>query len=315
MTLISVVTPCYNEEDNVAEVYRQVKEVFDDLPGYTYEHIFIDNASTDNTVPILRDIAKADKRVKVIVNARNFGHIRSPYYAILQAKGEAVIGIVADLQYPPAMIKDFIDKWEQGYKVVLGVKEKSDESRLLFFLRGLYYRVLRRLSDVELIEHFTGFGLYDKQVVDILRGLDDHYPYFRGLIADIGFESARIKYHQPKRKGGVTKNNLYSLFDLAMLGLTSYTKVPLRLATIFGFGCAALSLLVAFAYLAYKLLFWKTFSVGVAPLVIGLFFFASVQLLFLGIIGEYIGAVHTQVLGRPLVVVKETINFESGESH
>ncbi len=311
MPIISVVTACYNEEDNVAEVYRQVKDVFDGLPGYIYEHIFIDNASRDNTVGILREIAAADKRVKVIVNSRNFGHIRSPYHAVLQAKGDAVIGIVADLQDPPAMIKDFIAKWEEGYKVVLGIKEKSEESRLFFLLRGLYYKVLRRLSDVELIEHFTGFGLYDRQVVEVLRGIEDHYPYLRGLIADIGFESAKITYHQPTRKRGITKNNFYTLFDIAMLGLTSYTKVPLRLATIFGFGCSALSLAVALAYFIYKLLFWKSFTVGVAPLVIGLFFFASVQLFFLGVIGEYIGAVHTQVLKRPLVVEKERINFDA----
>jgi len=311
MPIISVVTACYNEEDNVAEVYRQVKDVFDGLPGYTYEHIFIDNASRDNTVGILREIAAADKRVKVIVNSRNFGHIRSPYHAVLQAKGDAVIGIVADLQDPPAMIKDFIAKWEEGYKVVLGIKEKSEESRLFFLLRGLYYKVLRRLSDVELIEHFTGFGLYDRQVVEVLRGIEDHYPYLRGLIADIGFESAKITYHQPTRKRGITKNNFYTLFDIAMLGLTSYTKVPLRLATIFGFGCSALSLAVALAYFIYKLLFWKSFTLGVAPLIIGLFFFASVQLFCLGVIGEYIGAVHTQVLKRPLVVEKERINFDA----
>jgi glycosyltransferase involved in cell wall biosynthesis len=308
--LISVITPCYNEEDNVAEVYRQVKAVFDGLPAYTYEHIFIDNASRDNTVPILREIARADRNVRVIVNARNFGHIRSPYYAVLQARGDAVIGIAADLQDPPALIVEFIRKWEEGYKIVLGIKEKSEESRLFFMLRSLYYKVLRRLSDVELIEHFTGFGLYDRQVIEIMRELDDPYPYFRGLIADIGFESAKIKYHQPTRKRGLTKNNFYTLFDMAMLGLTSYTKVPLRLATIFGFGCSALSLAVALAYFIYKLMFWNSFTVGVAPLVIGLFFFASVQLFFLGVIGEYIGAVHTQVLRRPLVVVKETINFD-----
>jgi len=314
LRLVSVVTPCYNEEGNVEEVYRQVKEVFSGLPGYSYEHIFIDNASTDKTVPILREMAAADKRVKVIVNARNFGHIRSPYYGMLQAKGDAVISIVADLQDPPALINELIRKWEEGFKVVLGIKEKSEESRLFFFLRGLYYKLLRRLSDVELIEHFTGFGLYDKQVVDILRSVQDSYPYFRGLIADIGFESAKIRYLQPTRKRGLTKNNFYTLFDMAMLGLTSYTKVPLRLATIFGFSCSALSLLIAFAYLVYKLVFWRSFSVGVAPLVIGLFFFASVQLFFLGIIGEYIGSVHTQVLGRPLVVEKERINFSVDEA-
>jgi glycosyltransferase involved in cell wall biosynthesis len=309
MPLISVVTPCYNEEDNVAELHGQVKQAFAGLPGYTYEHIFIDNASTDGTVTVLRELAAADPNVRVIINARNFGHIRSPYYAMLQARGDAVVSIVADLQDPPTLIPEFVHKWEEGYKVVLGTKEKSEESWIFFALRGAYYRVLRRLSDVELIEHFTGFGLYDRDVIDILRSLKDAYPYFRGLIADIGFESAKIKYLQPKRKRGITKNSFYTLYDLAMLGMTSYSKVPLRLATILGFTSAALSLLVALVYFVYKLLFWRSFTVGIAPLVIGVFLFASVQLFFLGIIGEYIGSIHTQVLARPLVVVKETVNF------
>jgi glycosyltransferase involved in cell wall biosynthesis len=309
MKLISVITPCYNEDGNVREVYEQVKKVFDDLPGYTYEHIFIDNASQDNTVDILRKIALEDKRVKIIVNTRNFGHIRSPYYAILQTKGIAVISIVADLQDPPGLIKDFIKKWEEGYKVVMGVKKDSEESPLLFKLRKFYYRFLRRLSDIELVEQYTGFGLYDRQVIDILKNLNDPYPYFRGLVAEIGFESAKIEYSQPKRKRGVTKNNFYTLFDLAMLGMTSYSKIPMRLATLLGFSSAAISLLVAFVYLVYKLLYWDNFSLGLAPLIVGLFFFISVLLFFLGIIGEYLSSVHTQVLRRPLVVEKERINF------
>jgi len=310
MRLISIVTPCYNEEENVREVYKQVKQVFDDLEDYTYEYIFIDNASKDKTVAILREIAKNDKRVKVIVNTRNFGHIRSPYYAMLQTKGDAVISIVADLQDPPYLIKEFIRKWEEGYKVVMGIKKKSEESRIIFGLRKLYYRVLRRLSNVELVEQYTGFGLYDRQVVEILRDLDDPYPYFRGLIADMGFESAKIEYVQPIRKRGVTKNNFYTLFDMAMLGMASYSKVPLRLATMLGFVLAVINLLVAIFYLVYKIIFWESFSLGIAPLVVGLFFFASVQLLFIGIVGEYVGFIHTQVLKRPLVVEKERINFE-----
>jgi polyisoprenyl-phosphate glycosyltransferase len=313
MPFVSVVTPCFNEEDNVAELYRQVKEVFAGLPAYRYEHIFIDNASTDGTVAILRALAAADPQVKVIVNARNFGHIRSPYYALLQAHGDAVISLVADLQDPPALIPEFLKKWEEGYAVVIGQKEKSEESWLFFQLRGIYYRMLRRLSEVELIEHFTGFGLYDRKVMDVLRSLHDAYPYFRGLIADLGFESARIKYLQPLRKRGVTKNNFYTLYDMAMLGLTSHSKVPLRLAAFVGFACAAFSLLVALCYLVYKLVHWREFSVGVAPLVIGVFFLSSVQLFFLGLVGEYIGAIHTQVLGRPLVVEKERINFSAEE--
>jgi len=281
-----------------------------ELPGYNHEHIFIDNASKDRTVAILRELAKEDKRVKVIVNARNFGHIRSPFHAILQARGEAVISLVADLQDPPSMIKDFVRKWEEGYKVVMGVKKGSEESILMFGLRRLYYRILRRLSDVELVEHFTGFGLYDRQVVDILRSLGDPYPYFRGLIADIGFEIAKIEYIQPGRKRGLTKNNFYTLYDMAMLGLTSYTKVPLRLATMVGFVTAGLSLLVALFYFVYKLVFWNSFSLGLAPLVVGIFFFSSVQLVFLGIVGEYVGSIHTYVRRMPLVVERERVNFE-----
>jgi len=308
MRLISIVTPCYNEEENVREVYEQVKQVFDDLKDYTYEHVFIDNASKDKTVAILREIAKNDKLVKVIVNTRNFGQIRSPYYAMLQAKGDAVISIAADLQDPPCLIKEFIRKWEEGYKVVMGIKKQSEESRIIFGLRKLYYRVLRRLS--ELVEQYMGFGLYDRQVVEILRDLDDPYPYLRGLVADIGFESAKIEYVQPIRKKGNTKNNFYTLFDMAMLGVVSYSKVPLRLATMLGFVLAVISLLAAIFYFIYKIIFWESFSLGIAPLVVGLFFFASVQLLFIGIVGEYIGFIYTQVLKRPLVIEKERINFE-----
>jgi glycosyltransferase involved in cell wall biosynthesis len=309
MQLISVVTGCYNEEENVREVYAQVKQVMEEMEGYTYEHIFIDNASKDRTVAILREIAQNDKRVKVIVNTRNFGHIRSPYHAILQAKGDAVISVVADLQDPPTLIKDLIHKWEAGYKVVLGVKKQSEESRIIFLLRKMYYDVLRKLSDVELVEQFTGFGLYDREVIEILRNWNEPYPYFRGMIAEIGMESAKIEYVQPIRKRGVTKNNFYTLFDMAMLGMTSYSKVPLRLATMTGFVLGVVSLLVAAVYFVYKLLFWSNFSVGQAPLVIGMFFMSSVQLFFLGIVGEYVGSIHTQVMKRPLVVEKERINF------
>jgi glycosyltransferase involved in cell wall biosynthesis len=309
MQLISVVTGCYNEEENVREVYAQVKQVMEEMEGYTYEHIFIDNASKDRTVAILREIAQNDKRVKVIVNTRNFGHIRSPYHAILQAKGDAVISVVADLQDPPTLIRDLIRKWEAGYKVVLGVKKQSEESRIIFLLRKMYYDVLRRLSDVELVEQFTGFGLYDREVIEILRNWNEPYPYFRGMIAEIGMESAKIEYVQPIRKRGVTKNNFYTLFDMAMLGMTSYSKVPLRLATMTGFVVGVVSLLVAAVYFVYKLLFWSNFSVGQAPLVIGMFFMSSVQLFFLGIVGEYVGSIHTQVMKRPLVVEKERINF------
>jgi len=307
---ISVVTGCFNEEENVKEVYEQVKAVFDDLPQYEYEHIFIDNASKDRTVTILKEIAHKDRRVKIIVNTRNFGHIRSPYHALMQAKGDAVISIVADLQDPPIMIKEFIKKWEEGYKIVIGVKTKSEESPFFFAIRKAYYNLVSRLSEIELIKNFTGFGLYDQKVIETLRGIEDPYPYFRGLICDIGFERAVIEYVQPSRKRGFTKNNLYTLYDMALLGITNHSKVPLRLATMTGFIVALMSLLVALGYFGYKLIFWENFQVGMAPLVIGLFFFSSVQLFFIGVIGEYVGAIHTQVLKRPLVVEKERVNFD-----
>lgn len=310
MKLVSVVTACYNEEENIREVYDQVRQVMANMPKYDYEHIFIDNASRDRTVDILREMAKTDRRVKVIVNTRNFGHIRSPSHAILQARGDAVISIVADLQDPPELIAELVQKWEAGYKVVMAVKKRSQEAWPMFALRRSYYRMLRRLSDVELVEHFTGFGLYDRVVVDAFRSIGDPYPYFRGLVADLGFDSARVEYLQPGRKRGVTKNNFYTLYDMAMLGLTSYTKVPLRLATMLGFASATGSLLVTLFYLVYKLLFWKSFSLGLAPLVVGIFFFSSVQLIFLGIVGEYVGSIHTYVRRMPLVVERERINFD-----
>jgi polyisoprenyl-phosphate glycosyltransferase len=308
--LVSVVTACYNEEENIAEVYQRVKEVFaTKLPDYAYEHVFIDNASTDRTVPRLKEIAAKDRNVKIIVNSRNFGHIRSPFYGLLQTRGEAVILLVADLQDPPELIVDLLRQWEAGYKIVVGVKKGSREARWMFALRNFFYRVIGTLSEVEQVRGFTGFGLYDKKVIEILRTIDDPYPYFRGLISEIGFPAAKLEYTQPARRRGKTKNNFYSLYDIAMLGITNHSKVPLRLATMLGFLVASFSALSALGYLVYKLIFWNNFSVGVAPLVIGLFFFSAVQLFFIGIIGEYIGAIHTQVLKRPLVIEKERINF------
>jgi|TARA_B100001971_G_C18215842_1_gene553770 glycosyltransferase involved in cell wall biosynthesis len=307
--MISIVTACFNEEENIEEVYRQVKTVINSLDDYDYEHIFIDNASADSTVSKLKRIAMVDKNVKIIVNTRNFGHIRSPFHALMEAKGDAVISIVADLQDPPEMIVEFLRKWEEGYKVVAGVKEKSEESFLFFSVRRFYYSLVNRLSDTELIKNFTGFGLYDRAVIDTLRRLGDPYPYFRGLIADLGYECAKIEYKQPLRKRGFTKNNFYTLYDMAMLGITNHSKVPLRLATFTGFLVSMFSLLVGMFYLIFKLLYWKSVMFGIAPLVIGLFFFSAVQLMFIGIIGEYIGSIHTQVLHRPLVIEKERINF------
>lgn len=310
MKLITVMTPCYNEEENVRALYEQVKQVVAGEAGYTYEHIFIDNASRDKTVSILKEIAKTDRNVKIIVNTRNFGHIRSPYYAFLQSSGEATICIAADLQDPPAIISNFLRKWEEGYKIVIGIKSKSEESAFFFAVRKAYYHIVERLSDGELAKNFTGFGLYDRKVVEILKTFDDPYPYFRGLICEIGFERAEIEYVQPSRKRGITKNNFYTLYDLAMLGITNHSKVPLRLATMTGFVAAIFSLLIAFAYLVYKLAFWDSFSLGIAPMVIGLFLFSSVQLFFVGILGEYIGSIHTRVSKRPLIVEKERINFD-----
>jgi glycosyltransferase involved in cell wall biosynthesis len=308
MKKISIVTPCYNEEDNVRELYEEIKKVMAGF-DYEYEHIYIDNASTDGTAVILRRLAEVDKHVKVIINTRNFGHIRSPYYGLLQARGDAAIVMASDLQDPPGRIPEFIQKWEQGFKVVIGVKTGSMESGLFYFLRSLYYRTLRILSDVDLIDNFTGFGLYDHQVIEILRKFDDPYPYFRGLIADIGFETARVEFTQPRRKRGISKNNFYTLYDMAMLGVTSYTKVPLRLATMLGFLSAGISFFVGLVYLVYKLVEWQNFSLGLAPVIIGLFFMGSIQLLFLGIVGEYIGSIYTLAVRRPLVIEKERINF------
>jgi len=309
--LISVVSGCYNEEENVRECYEQVKKVFQEIGRYRYEHIFIDNASKDGTVAILRQIAAQDKNVKVIVNARNFGHIRSPHHAMVRARGDAVISVVSDLQDPPELIKEFIKKWEEGFLVVIAVKAESDESPLFFAIRRLYYEMVSRLAEIELNKNATGFGLYDRRFVDILAEIDDPYPYFRGLVSEIGFPVAKIPYHQPVRKRGITSNNFYHLYDMAMLGITNHSKVPLRLATMLGFAVSFLSLLVALGYLIFKLLYWNQFSLGLAPLEIGLFFFGSVQLFFIGILGEYIGAIHTQVQKRPHVVELERINFES----
>lgn len=308
--LISVVSGCYNEEENVRECYEQVKKVFQEIGRYRYEHIFIDNASKDGTVAILRQIAAQDKNVKVIVNARNFGHIRSGYHAILHARGDAVISVVSDLQDPPELIKEFIKKWEEGFLVVIAVKADSDESPLFFAIRKLYYEIVSRLAEIELNKNTTGFGLYDRRFIDILAEIDDPYPYFRGLVSEIGFPVAKIPYHQPVRKRGITSNNFYRLYDMAMLGITNHSKVPLRLATMLGFAVSFLSLFVALGYLIFKLLYWNSFSLGLAPLEIGLFFFGSVQLFFIGILGEYIGAIHTQVQKRPHVVELERINFE-----
>ena len=309
---ISIITPCYNEEANVLNLYNQVRAVMAGIGRYEYEHIFIDNSSRDNTVAILKMIAAEDPNVKVIVNARNFGHIRSPIHALMQARGDAMIGIVADLQDPPPMIADLIREWENGAYCVLGIKRTSEENSLMFWLRKQYYKLAERLSSIETIQNYTGFGLYDRKVVELVRQFDDPYPYFRGMIAEIGLPTVKLLYDQPARKFGVTKNNWYTLYDIGMLGVINYSKVPLRIATFAGFIGAALSFLIALGYLIAKLVLWNTFVVGVAPMIIGVFFIQSIMLVFMGIVGEYIGAIYTQIQHRPYAVELERINFDEG---
>jgi len=309
MRLISVMTPCFNEEGNVREMYEAVKAIFATLPQYRYEHIFIDNASKDRTPVILRELATQDRNVKVILNARNFGHVRSGYYALLQARGDAVIALACDFQDPPELIPEFLQRWEAGSKVVLGVKESADESGLFYAIRDRYYRTLARIADIELVRQSTGFGCYDQAVIEALRKIDDPYPYFRGLIAEIGYEPSLVPFRQPARKRGISSQNFYTLYDLAFLGIVNHSKVPLRMATMSGFALAILSLLTALGYLAAKLLFWNQFSLGIAPILIGFFFLTSVQLFFIGIVGEYIGSIYTQVRHHPHVFEKDRINF------
>lgn len=309
MKTITIFSGCYNEAENIEEFVARVYAAINQLPQYKYEIVIIDNASTDGTQDILRRMAANDPRIKVIFNMRNFGPVRSGYHGLLQGQGDAVVAMASDLQDPPEMIPQFVAKWEEGYRLALAIKNESEESPLFFLVRKLYYELIARLSHVRLLKNATGFGLYDREVIDLFRRLNDPYPYVRGIISDFGFPVAEIPFVQPVRKRGITKNNFYMLYDIAMLGITSFSKVPLRLATMLGFGMALLSLMVALGYLVYKILFWDSFPVGQAPIVIGLFLFSSVQLFFIGVVGEYIGAIHTQVLRRPLVVEKERINF------
>jgi polyisoprenyl-phosphate glycosyltransferase len=309
--LITVVTACFNEAGNVEPLYQAVKRVFATLPDYRYEHLFIDNASTDGTVAELRRIAAADPNVKVILNTRNFGAIRSAYHGLLQARGDAVIGMAADFQDPPELIPRFIEKWEAGYRVALGVKESSEEAGLFYMVRARYYRLLSRISETELVQQATGFGLYDRIVIEHLRSIGDPYPYFRGLLAEVGYEIARVPFRQPPRRRGVTSQNFYRLYDIAFLGVVSHSKVPLRVATMVGFAMAVLSMFVAVGYLVAKLVLWDYFQLGMAPILIGFFFFSSIQLLFVGIVGEYIGSIYTQVRNHPHVFERGRINFDA----
>ena len=306
--LISIVTPCYNEEDNIDELYQRIATVMANQP-YDYEHICIDNCSTDGTVQKIKEIASRDRRLKLIVNARNFGHIRSPYYGILQSNGDACVLIASDLQDPPEIIAEFISKWEEGFKIVLAVKPESEENSIIFGLRRVYYRLIARISEVPLVQNATGAGLFDRAVINILRSIQDPYPYFRGLLCEIGFPIATIPFKQPRRQRGVTSNNFYTLYDIAMLGITKHSKIPLRLMAMGGFLLAFLSLLVAFFFLVAKLVYWNSFQLGMAPILIGIFFFGAIQTFFIGVLGEYIGSIHTQVRNMPLVIEIERVNF------
>lgn len=308
--LISIVTPCYNEEDNIVELYERIVNEMTSL-SYDYEHIFIDNCSTDASVKKIKELALKDKRLKLVVNSRNFGHIRSPYYGILQSKGDACILIASDLQDPPEMITEFLKKWEEGYKIVMAVKPESKESRLIFAIRKSFYNFLAKISEVPIVKNATGAGLYDKRVVQILKKIDDPYPYLRGLVCEIGFPIATVPFLQPKRFRGITKNNFYTLYDIAMLGITNHSKVPLRVLAMFGFLLSMISILVAFGFLIAKLIYWDNFQLGMAPILIGLFFFGAVQIFIIGLLGEYIGSIHTKIRNMPLVIEKERVNFET----
>lgn len=308
---ISIVTACYNEQANVEPLVARVREIMAELPEYRYEHLFIDNNSRDRTVATLKQLAAHDPAIKIIVNARNFGHIRSPVHGLFQATGDAVISLVADFQDPPEMIPQLIREWEGGASAVLCIKRTSEEPSLMFWLRKKYYAVAERLSSIETIQNFTGFGLYDRRLIEIARSFGDPYPYFRGMIAEIGLPAKRLYYDQPSRRFGITKNNWYTLYDIGMLGLINHSRVPLRLAVFAGFTGATISFAVAMIYLVLKLVFWSTFTFGLAPLLIGIFFFASLQLVFLGVLGEYIGAIHTQVQRRPHTVELERVNFSA----
>ena len=310
MKKISVVTPCYNEEENVFDTYLAIKQQFEELKTkYQYEHIFIDNASTDSTVQILRDVAKEDENVKVIVNARNAGFVRSSFYGLLQAFGDAVIFVEADLQTPPATILEFIKKWESGSKVVVGIKEESHENFVMFRIRKLFYSTLAKMSETPIILNFLGVGLYDQSFISLLREVDDPYPYFRGLVAELASDIEKVYYVQDVRKKGKSSFSLYKLYDVAMLGFVNYTKLPLRLASFIGLVIAIICLIIMGITLTCKLLFWDSFAVGQAAISVGIFFLGAVQLVFLGIIGEYISAIYVQVRKRPLVIERERINF------
>lgn len=311
MKKISIVIPTYNEIDNITLLVSELTGILEkELSNYNYEIIVIDNYSTDGTRDEIRKLCTLNKNVKGILNAKNFGQLNSPFYGMTQITSDAVILMCADFQDPPRMILDFVKEWENGYKIVIGIKNKSKESKFMYLIRTMYYKMIDKMANIKHIEHFTGFGLYDKKFIEVLRKLDDPTPYLRGIVAELGFTRKEISYEQPQRKFGKTKNNFFSLYDVGMLGITSYTKIILRLATFIGFFVGVISLLLSIVYLVLKLIYWNSFPAGTAPILIGMFFLGSLQLFFIGILGEYIMNINTKVLKRPLVVEEERINFD-----
>ena len=309
---ISVMIPCYNEVENARAIYEAVRnEIKTNLPEYNYEILFIDNKSQDGTRDIIRQICREDRHVKAILNSKNFGQFNSPYYGIINTTGDCTVTICADFQDPVELIPVFVREWEKGYKIVIGKKTKSQENKLVYFLRSCYYKLIRKMSSVEMIEQFTGFGLYDRSFIQVLRDLKDPTPFIRGIVAELGPERKEIEYTQPQRRAGKTHNNWYSLFDAAMLSFTSYTKVGMRVAEFAGFGIAFLSFAIGLFYLIAKLLYWDSFTAGYAPTMIAVFFMGGVQLAFLGFIGEYIMAMNTRIMNRPLVVEECRLNFDN----
>lgn len=307
---VSVLIPCYNEELNVVPMSEAITELFEnELTQYDWELLFIDNDSKDNTRTLLREICKNNSHIKAIFNAKNFGQFNSPYYGILQTTGDCTISMVCDFQDPIELIPQYLKEWENGYKIVIGIKTSSKENRIMYSLRSIYYKLIKKFSDVEQIEHFTGSGLYDREFIEVLRELDDPTPFLRGIVAELGYKRKEIPYQQPERRAGKTHNNWYSLYDAAMLSFTSYTKVGLRLCTFFGIGCGLLSFIIGVAYLIMKLIWWNRMGAGMAPVLIGVFFIGAVQLFFIGFIGEYIMSINQRVMKRPLVIEEERINF------
>jgi polyisoprenyl-phosphate glycosyltransferase len=310
MKKISILVPTFNEEENIKPLCVELINILSGkLPEYDYEILIIDNYSQDRTRECIVELCVANKKIRAIFNAKNFGHIRSPFHGMLQTTGDCTIGMCADFQDPPEMIVNFVREWEKGSKVVIGKKNKSYENPLMRLLRSFYYKLIKQISDTEQVEHFTGFGLYDKSFIDVLRQLDDPMPYMRGIVAELGFSRMEIEYIQQKRRFGTTKNNWYTLYDMAMLGITSYSKMVMRLATIFGFIISGLSFAVAMYYLIMKLIYWDKFPFGTAPIIISIFFLGSIQLFFIGFLGEYILNINTRVMKRPLVVEEKRINF------